>query len=328
MSEATAGETANAMEPGTRRRFRVPAEPVFPLLVLVVLCIVLSFVSNVFLTSDNLSNLLGNAAVLAIVSFGVTVVVISGNFDLSVGAGAGLVGMTSTWVMVNSGSLLLGILVGFATGIAIGLSNGILSSYLTVPSFIATLAMLVIARGLAQTITDGIAVTGLPTSFTTFVSGDFLGIPNEAWIAFVFLAVVYVLLHHTRLGVQIFAVGGNAEAARLAGISVNRVRTAAFVLSGVSMAIAGMVLAGRLFSAQPNAGELLELYAVAAIVLGGTSLYGGRGSVLWTVVGVLLIAVIQNGLTLASVETNIQNVVLGVVFIIAALSGVVRRKSA
>ena len=196
------------------------------------------------------------------------------------------------------------------------------------PSFIATLAMLVIARGLAQTITDGIAVTGLPPAFTTFVSGNFLGIPNEAWIAFVFLGIVYVLLHHSRLGVQIFAVGGNAEAARLSGISVNRVRTLAFVLSGVSMAIAGMVLAGRLFSAQPNAGELLELYAVAAVVLGGTSLYGGRGSVLWTVVGVLLIAVIQNGLTLASVETNIQNVVLGVVFIVAALSGVVRRKSA
>jgi len=127
---------------------------------------------------------------------------------------------------------------------------------------------------------------------------------------------------------QIFAVGGNAEAARLAGISVNRVRTAAFVLSGVAMTIAGMVLAGRLFSAQPNAGELLELFSVAAVVLGGTSLYGGRGSVLWTVIGVLLIAVIQNGLTLASVEPNVQNVVLGIVFILAALSGVVRRRSA
>jgi ribose transport system permease protein len=188
--------------------------------------------------------------------------------------------------------------------------------------------MLVIARGLAQTITDGTAVTGLPLGFTDFVSGDFIGIPNEAWIAAGFLLASYVVLHHTRLGMQIFAVGGNPEAARLAGISVNRVRTIAFVISGLAMAVAGMVLAGRLYSAQPNSGELLELYAVAAAVLGGTSLYGGRGSVLWTVVGVLLIAVIQNGLTLADIETNIQSVVLGVVFIVAALSGVVRRKSA
>jgi ribose transport system permease protein len=290
--------------------------------------VVLSFVSEFFLTSENLSNLLGNAAVLAIVSFGVTIVIISGNFDLSVGSGVGLVGMTSAWTMVNTGSLLLGILVGFGTGIAIGLANGVLSSYLTVPSFITTLAMLVIARGLAQTITDGTAVTGLPLGFTDFVSGDFIGIPNEAWIAAGFLLASYVVLHHTRLGMQIFAVGGNPEAARLAGISVNRVRTIAFVISGLAMAVAGMVLAGRLYSAQPNSGELLELYAVAAAVLGGTSLYGGRGSVLWTVVGVLLIAVIQNGLTLADIETNIQSVVLGVVFIVAALSGVVRRKSA
>jgi ribose transport system permease protein len=306
--------------------FKLPLEPLFPLLILAALCVVLSFTSNVFLQSENLTNLLGSAATLAIVSFGVTVVIISGNFDLSVGSGAGLVGMTSAWTMVNTNSVLFGILAGFATGIAIGLANGVLSSYLTVPSFIATLAMLVIARGLAQTITDGTAVTGLPTSFTNFVSGAFLGIPNEAWIALAFLGFVYFVLHKTRLGMQIFAVGGNAEAARLSGISVNRVRTAAFILSGLAMAIAGMVLAGRLYSAQPNAGELLELYAVAAVVLGGTSLFGGRGSVLWTVVGVLLIATIQNGLTLASVESNVQSVILGCVFILAALTGVVRRK--
>lgn len=318
--------TQAAPAPRTRRR-GIPLEPVFPLAILVLLCVVLSFVSNVFLTSNNLSNLLGNAAVLAIVSFGVTVVIISGEFDLSVGSGAGLSGMVAAWVMVNSGSMWIGLLAGIGTGLAIGLTNGVLSSYMRVPSFIATLAMLVIARGLAQTITSGVAVTGLPGAFTTFVSGEFLGIPNEAWIALVFLGFVYVLLHHTRLGVQIFAVGGNAEAARLAGIDVNRVRTAAFVLSGLAMAIAGLVLAGRLFSAQPNAGELLELYAVAAVVLGGTSLYGGRGSVLWTVVGVLLIAAIQNGLTLASVESNIQNVILGAVFILAALTGVVRRRA-
>jgi ribose/xylose/arabinose/galactoside ABC-type transport system permease subunit len=339
MSErASAGPGAGAIDvpparrPGTSARGarapRVRIELLFPLLVLVALCVVLSIVSPYFLTQANLSNLLGDAAVLAMVSFGVTVVVISGNFDLSVGSGVGLAGMSSAWTMVNTGSVLLGVLVGLATGVVIGLSNGILSSYLSIPSFIATLAMLVIARGIALTITDGTAVTELPDAFTSVVSGAFLGIANEAWIALALLLVVYLVLHHTRLGVQIFAVGGNAEAARLAGISVNRVRTAAFVISGVAMAIAGMVLAGRLNSAQPNAGQLLELYAVAAVVLGGTSLFGGRGSVAWTVVGVLLIAVIQNGLTLQSVDANVQNIVLGIVFVVAALTGVVRRRAA
>lgn len=335
MSEtAEAGTGAVGAPPPPRsaaraHRDRAPwlrLELLFPLLVLVVLCLGLSLISPFFLTQTNLSNLLGEAAVLAIVAFGVTVVIISGNFDLSVGSGVGLVGMTAAWTMVNTGSALLGVLAGLGTGLAIGLVNGVLSSSLMVPSFIATLAVLVIARGAALSITDGTAVTELPAGFTDLVSGTFLGIANEAWIALAFVAVVYVVLHRTRLGVQIFAVGGNPEAARLAGISVNRVRTAAFVISGLAMASAGMVLAGRLNSAQPNAGQLLELYAVAAVVLGGTSLFGGRGSVAWTVVGVLLIAVIQNGLTLESVDANVQNIVLGTVFIAAALTGVVRRR--
>lgn len=327
MSEqaGTAPVTSSPTRPSRRRR--LPIEPVFPLGILIALCIVLSFVSSAFLTSGNITNLLGNAAVLAIVSFGVTVVLVSGHFDLSVGSTAGLSGMLAAWVMVNSGSLVLGLAAGIATGLAIGLTNGLLSTYFRVPSFIATLAMLVIARGLAQAVTKGVAVTGLPDAFTTFVSGKFLGLPNQAWIALVFFMVVYVLLHHTRLGMQIFAVGGNAEAAKLAGIDVNRVRTIAFLLSGLAGAIAGLVLTGQLFSAQPNAGELLELYSVAAVVLGGTSLYGGSGSVTWTVVGVLLITAITNGLALASVESSIQNVILGGVFIVAALTGVVRRKS-
>jgi ribose transport system permease protein len=303
-------------------------EVLFPLAFLVLLCAALSIISPHFLTTTNLSNVLGDAAVLGIVAFGLTLVIVSGEFDLSVGSTVGLAGAAAAMTMVNADSLWLGVLVGVLTGVAVGLTNGIVAAYLGVPSFIATLAMLVIARGISLTLTDGQSVTGIPTEFSAFVSGAFLGIPAEAWIAAVVLVVLYFVLHHTRLGMEIFAVGGNAEAARLAGIPVNRVRTTAFVISGLAAGVAGMVLLGRLDTAQPNAGQLIELYAVAAVVLGGTSIFGGRGSVAWTVIGVLLIAVIQNGLTLEGVDSNISNIVLGSVFIGAALSGVLRRRGA
>ena len=326
MNTALANEgKASMAKSGLRTKLTSgPLEMLFPLGVLLILCVVLSIISPFFLTSTNISDVFGNAAVLAIVAFGVTMVVISGEFDLSVGSAVGLVGMITALVMVNTGSVLFGVLVGIATGAGIGLVNGIVAAYLGVPSFIATLAMLVIARGLANSVTDGQSVTGIPDSFSNFVSGTVLGIPNEAIIAAFALLVLYVVLHHTRLGMEIFAVGGNAEAARLTGLSVRRVRTTAFVISGISAAVAAIVLTGRLDSAQPTSGQLLELFAVAAVVLGGTSIFGGRGSVVRTVVGVLLIAVIQNGLTLKGVESNVQDVILGTVFILAALTGVVR----
>lgn len=316
-----------ALRQSMRRVARSNTEVLFPLGVLVVLFVTLSILSPHFFTQENLSNLLGEASVLAIIAFGVTIVILAGHFDLSVGAGVALVGTVAGMVMVNTDSTLLGIAAGIGTGLALGAVNGVLVAYLLIPSFIATLAMLVIARGLSLTITDGRAVTGLPAGFTDFVSSSFLGITVATWIAAVVLLVLFVVLHRTRLGVEILAVGGNAEAARLSGLSVRWVQAAAFLISGAAVSIAGLVLTGRLATAQPNAAQLTELWSVAAVVLGGTSLYGGRGSVLWTVVGVLLIAVIQNGLTLENVNADTQNIVLGTVFIAAALSGVIRRRT-
>lgn len=327
-----AGTTETHLGGGSRtlgavsRVARSYGEVLFPLAVLMALVVFLSTTSPHFLTQANLANLLGEASVLAIVAFGATFVIISGNFDLSVGAGVALVGMASALVMVNTDSVALGIVTAFAVGVGLGLVNGLLVAWLLVPSFIATLAMLVIARGVSLALTDGRPVTQLPGDFMDFMSTSFLGLTAPTWIALAVVLVLLVVLHRTRLGVEIFAVGGNAEAARLSGVPVRTVRTVAFMIGGVTVAIAGLVLIGRLGTAQPNAAQLLELMAIAAVVLGGTSLYGGRGSVAWTAVGVLLIVVIQNGLTLKNISTDIQMIVLGTIFIVAALWGVVRAR--
>jgi ribose transport system permease protein len=299
-------------------------EVVFAAAVLLVLAIVLSFFSPFFLTGDNISNLLVEAAVLAIVSFGMTAVIVSGNFDLSVGSGVGLTGVVCALAMGATDSITLGVLAGLGTGCGIGLVNGIVVTAFRVPSFIATLAMLVMARGAALSITNGQTLIDFPSGIADFISSKFLGLGIAVWIAAAVFLFFFLLMRYTRLGVQLYAVGGNATAARLAGLPVARVQTAAFVLSGLAVGVAGIVLVGRLGAAQPSAGTLLELFSVAAVVIGGTSLFGGQGSVVRTVVGVALISVIQNGLTLLNVNSDIQNVILGAVFILATLSGVVR----
>jgi ribose transport system permease protein len=285
------------------------------------LCLFLTVRSDVFLTSGNVSNVLQQAAVLAVIAFGVTVVIVSGNLDLSVGAAVALVSVIGAMVMRDTGSIALGVLACLGAGIGLGLVNGILVSVLRVPSFIATLGMLVVTRGVARWITDGRTIVGVPTGFVDFMNRSVLGVGLTAWLAGVVLILVHVLLRHTHAGVRLYAVGGNAEAARLAGISLGRVRVFAFVVSGLTVAVAAIVLLGRLGAGQPNGGNLLELYAVAAVVLGGTSLYGGTGSVFRTLLGVMFIAVIQNGLNLLGVNADMQMIILGAVFIGATALG-------
>lgn len=321
------GRPRTPLRSGVRRAARwalAELEVVFACAVLFALGVALSFASPYFLTGENLSNLLVQASVLAIVAFGMTAVVIAGNFDLSVGSGVGLVGVVSALAMIHSGSITLGVLAAIGTGCGIGLVNGIVVTVFRVPSFIATLAMLVMARGAALAITNGETLIGFPEGLASFISSEFLGIGMAVWIALAVLVFFFLLLRYTRLGVQLYAVGGNPTAARLSGLPVWRVQTASFVLSGFAVGVAGLVLIGRLDAAQPSAGQLLELFAVAAVVIGGTSLFGGQGSVLRSVVGVVLISVIQNGLTLLNVNSDIQNIILGAVFIAATMSGVVR----
>ncbi len=310
---------------GRRLWAMVDPDTVLVLGVLIAICVGLSFASPYFLTGENLKSVLEQEAVLAIVALGVTVVVISGNFDLSVGSGVALSSVLAAEVMASTHSAWLGIAVGLATGLAIGVVNGFVVTRLIVPSFIATLAMLVIARGLALFITDGQSVVGLPAGFAAAVTRSYVGIPGPIWAAIVMTALIYGLMRHTRLGVEIYAVGGNVEAARLSGLPVRRIRTYAFIISGVCIGVASLILLGRLNVAQATSGELLELYAVAAVVLGRSSLYGGQGSVVRTVLGVIIIGLIQNGLTLLNIDTNLQNVIVGLIFIAAASSVLIRR---
>lgn len=293
--------------------------------VIVLLVIYLSFASPVFLTPGNISNLLAQTVILALVSFGATFVVIGKEIDLSVGAGTAFVSVIAASVMLATGSVALGLLAGIVAGLGVGAVNGFLVSVIEVPSFIATLAILVILRGIALALTSGGVISGLPPELETISEISPLGLPGIVWLMAITFVVLLIIERQTTFGVRVFAVGGNAEAARLSGIRVNRVRFLTYMISGLTMGLAGLALTIRVNSGQPNGGTLLELYAVAAIVMGGTSLGGGRGSVARTLFGVLLIAILQNGLTLASVTYDIQQAVIGTVFILAASVDFVRR---
>lgn len=326
---AAAGIRATLAPLLDRRLARARAEGWWEILfvpfALLVLCVVLASTSPQFLTSLNLTNILLQGATLAAISFGVTFVMLGGDLDLSVGAGAALASVIGAFVMRDTGSVVLGAFAGIGLGLLIGLLNGVFVTLFQAPSFIATLGMMVIARGVALATTNGSVVTGLPTSAGNLANDEFIGIPWIVWIVFVLLFLaLYFVQSQTGFGVRVFAVGGNREAARLSGIAVNRVRIACFMISGLTMGLAGLVLTTRVQSGQPNAAEWQELYAVAAIVLGGTSLYGGKGSLIRTLWGVLFIVTLQNGLDLNAVGDDVKRVVIGVVLIAATSTDFIR----
>jgi ribose transport system permease protein len=307
---------------------RLPArfelETIFAPLALIALFAALSVSTDQFLSRANLTNVATQMAILAIVSFGVTIVMIAGAFDLSVGSQVAVHGSVAALVMADTGSITAGVLAGLASGVGFGLVNGVLVSGLAINPFIATLGTLVIARGIALAITDARPVTGLPQSIREFGLGSPLGIPWLVWLMLVCFLVAAYILHATPFGLRLFALGGNREAARLSGIRVDRAIVLAFALSGLFAAIAGIAVTARLRAGLPTSGTFLELFAVAAVVLGGSSLYGGRGAIWRTLVGVILIAMIQNGLNLLNVSAPYQQITIGLVFILAASSELLR----
>lgn len=313
-----------AVRPARGRGAGVQAEALVVPLTIVALVIALSILTDSFLVRGNLINVLTQMATLAIVAFGVTIVMIGGNFDLSVGSQVALHGSVSAIVMSDTGSIWLGVLAGLVTGALFGLLNGSLVAGLSMNPFIATLGTLVMGRGIALAVTDARPVTGLPEGLQSFGLGTVIGLPWLVWVMLGCFLIAVVVVHVTPFGLRVFATGGNREAARLAGIRVKRVTISTFIISGLFAAVAGIALTARLRSGQPTVGELLELFAVAAVVLGGSSLYGGRGSVWRTLFGVMLIAIIQNGLNLLNVPAPYQQIAIGAVFIIAASSEFVR----
>ncbi|MHC3470395.1 ABC transporter permease/substrate-binding protein [Streptomyces sp. 7R007] len=294
---------------------------------LIVLVIALSVLSGDFLTTDNLLNVGVQAAVTAVLAFGVTFVIVSAGIDLSVGSVAALSATVLAWSATSHGvPVFLAVVLSVATGIAAGLVNGFLIAYGKLPPFIATLAMLSVARGLALVVSDG-----SPIPFPGSVShlGDTLGgwLPVPVLVMVVMGLVAAFVLGRTYIGRSMYAIGGNEEAARLSGLRVPRQKLAIYAFSGLFAAVAGIVLAARLSSAQPQAADGYELDAIAAVVIGGASLAGGTGKASGTLIGALILAVLRNGLNLLNVSAFWQQVVIGVVIALAVLLDTLRRKA-
>lgn len=288
-------------------------------LALGLMVVVLSTLSDRFLTMPNVLNVLRQISINAIIAFGMTAVILGRGIDLSVGSLLAFVGVFTATLASGEVAAPLAIAAGLGVGAALGLVNGLFVAYAGIAPFIVTLAGLTIFRGMALAFTDGRPVTGLPPLFSTIGYGTFLGLPIPVWVLVAFLLVTHLLLRFTALGRAIYAIGGNEEAARLAGIPVRRVTAFTYLFSGFSAALAAVVLTGRLNSAQPTAGTMFELDAIAAVVVGGTSLFGGRGGVFGTLVGALIIGVINNGMNLLDVSSFYQQIVKGGVILAALL---------
>lgn len=294
---------------------------------LVVLVVAMSLLSGDFLTTQNLLNVGVQAAVTAILAFGVTFVIVSAGIDLSVGSVAALSATVLAWSATSAGvPVVLAVVLAIVTGIACGFVNGALISYGKLPPFIATLAMLSIARGLSLVISQG-----SPIAFPDSVSrlGDTLGgwLPVPVLVMIAMGLITALILGRTFIGRSMYAIGGNEEAARLSGLRVKRQKIVIYAISGLFAAVAGIVLASRLVSAQPQAAQGYELDAIAAVVIGGASLAGGVGKASGTLIGALILAVLRNGLNLLSVSAFWQQVVIGVVIALAVLLDTLRRKA-
>ncbi|MEH7652387.1 ribose ABC transporter permease RbsC [Bacillus safensis] len=299
-----------------------------PFLGLIILAAIVSILNPAFLEPLNILNLLRQISINALIAFGMTFVILTGGIDLSVGAILALSSALTAGFIVSGMDPILAIIVGCIIGAVLGMINGLLITKGKMAPFIATLATMTIFRGLTLVYTDGNPITGLGSNyaFQLFGRGYFLGIPVPAITMLLTFIVLWVLLHRTPFGRRTYAIGGNEKAALISGIKVPRVKIMIYSLAGFMSALAGAILTSRLNSAQPTAGTSYELDAIAAVVLGGTSLSGGRGRIVGTLIGVLIIGVLNNGMNLLGVSSFYQSVVKGIVILIAVLLD--RKKSA
>jgi len=283
------------------------------------LCAVLSLLSDRFLTLNNAINVLRQSTINGIIAVGMTYVILTAGIDLSVGAVLALCTVVTADLLQRGLPVPLAVAVGLGLGAGLGLANGLIITKGRVPPFVATLGMMTVARGLTLTYTQGRPITGLSEGFRFMGTGSLGPIPMPIIIAGLTFLVCYVLLTRTRVGEYIFALGNNPVAARYAGIATDRYVAFVYAVAGLLAALAGMILVARLNSAQPTAGLGYEFDAIAAVVVGGTSFAGGEGGLGGTLLGVLVIAVLNNGLNLLNVSSFYQPVVTGVVIALALL---------
>jgi ribose/xylose/arabinose/galactoside ABC-type transport system permease subunit len=320
MSETVGGREA---APRARRlRWQTIAEYVI-VVAIVVESVFFAAYAPQFLSVPNLVNIALSIAITGILAVGMTAVILTGGIDLSVGSVAALAGVLAAMLAstdVGLGSVALASVAALGVGLAVGLFNGVMVAWFRVPPFVTTLAMLTICRGLAFVLTGGRAIGNLPAGFGLFGREHLAGVPVPVILMLVVFAAGWFVLKRMTFGRYVYAVGGNREAAFLAGVNVKGVTLLVYVLNGLLVGLAGLVLASRLGAGVPNAGIQYELDVIAAVVVGGTSLNGGRGSVIGTLWGAVFIGVLNNGLNLAGIDPYMQRIALGAVILLAVLA--------
>lgn len=296
------------------------------LLGLILLCLLLWILTPYFLTVSNLINVVQQTSIIAIVAVGMTFVIITAGIDLSVGSVIAFSGVVLGSALAAGVPLVPALGVALVAGFLCGLVNGLLISYGRLPAFIATLGMMSLARGVALMYTDGRPISGFDESFRSFSTGELFTIPFPVLLMVVVYVIAHFVLRRTKLGRYAYAIGGNEEAVILSGVNVRLYKSAVYGLCGMLCGLAAILLTARLNSAQPTAGIMYELDAIAATVIGGTSLMGGEGTVFGTLVGALLIGVLRNGLNLLGVSSFIQQIAIGSVIIIAVFVDMMLKK--
>jgi ribose transport system permease protein len=301
-------------------------QKLLPFLSLILLFVALWIASPNFLTATNLSSVVRQTAVINIMALGMTIVIITGGIDLSVGSILGLAGLLGTMAMEAGTSIVVGVGIGLLAGLVCGFLNGFMITQLKIAPFIVTLGTLGIYRGAALIISNGLPVHNVPPAFSFLGEGAILGIPFVLWLLVICGVAVHIILEHTRLGRYAFAIGSSPAAAVYAGIPVTFHTTAVYAIGGLLTGLGGMIEASRLMTGQPTAGTGYELQAIAAVVIGGGSLRGGEGSVVGTLVGAFIMGLLSNGSDLLGISNYVQQVVIGAVIILAVAADELRKR--
>lgn len=299
-------------------KFRSESQLLGPIFALAIVIIIVAIFSDRFLDGGNLANLTLQASIVALIAVGSSIVIFTGGIDLSAGSIVALLTMVLAYLLRDIGlPFYISLFFVLVIGMIIGFLNGFISAYLRIPSFITTLAGLIAFRGMALLFNKGSPIFSLDPRLEPIFYGTFLSIPLPLYYLVICYFLAAVFMNRTQTGREILAVGGNISAARLSGIKVERVQTIAFTIAGLMTAIGSILMAARLNSGSPNYGQTMELQAIAAAVVGGASLSGGRGNVIATLIGSFIIVIVQNGLNLNAVSSSIQNIILGAIILLA-----------
>jgi ribose transport system permease protein len=287
------------------------------ILALAVLCVITYCLKPVFLSERNIMNTLRQVSLTAICGFGLTMIILVGEIDLSVGSQQAVAGIITVAVLNATGSILLAILAALAAGVVVGGLNGLLVTKFKINSMIVTLGTMAIWRGVSMVVTNAVSIQSAVPDFLGLATGFVGQVPNAVIIAAVIFAVIYYVLGHTTFGRYIYAIGGNKEASRFAGLPVDRIKMLVYIIGSVLSMLSGVLLASRMASGQPTAGTGFEMIVIASVILGGVSLSGGIGTITGALIGMLILGVLQNALTLMDVSSFWQDITRGIVIILA-----------